>query len=183
MLAEELEIIDADSSLWAAARPFLDAALRLEQNDEEYTWHGWTKRQIASFLATLPQSCSLVVGVWQIQVDETAEEQEVVALGIVCAVVGGEICSIRTFDALAEEREEAKRHWEPGFEDALEIMRAARSRVAPVAWALFTDTTTWHDWVLTDDEAAHKLNKGELLATFARQGRCVLMGNQTTHHH
>lgn len=183
MLAEELEVIDADSPLWSAVRPFLDAALRLEQNGEDYTWHGWSKRQIASFLATLPQPCSLVVGVWKIQADEAAEEQEIVALGVVCAVVGGEVCSIRTFDALTEESRGVKRQWEPGSEDALEIMRAARSQVAPVSWALFTDTTTWNEWVLADDEAGNGIDKGELLATFARQGRCVLMGSQTAHHH
>jgi hypothetical protein len=80
---------------------------------------------------------------------------------------------------------------EPGFEDALEIMRAARAQVAPVAWALFTDKMTWNEWVFAIAENDRKdngvsdnvMDKGELLATFARQGRCVLMGSQTAHHH
>lgn len=184
VLAEELEIIDANEPLWLAARPFLDAALRLEQSGEDYLWHGWNKRQITHFLATLPQVCSLVVGVWEVREDEGGiEERETLVLGVVCAVIAGEVRSIRTFAALTEADMGGKKQWEPGFEDAMEIMRAARTQVAPVAWALFTDKATWNEWIFTGDEEERGIDKGELLARFARQGRCVLMGSQTAHHH
>jgi hypothetical protein len=184
VLAEELVVIDAQSALWAAARPLLDVALRLELNGENYVWHGWNKRQIESLLASLPSHCSLVVGVWEVQAREgTAIEQETLSMGIVCEVVDGTVTSICTFDALVEAGLKATNELEPGFEDAVAIMRATRSMVAPVAWALFTDRGTWNEWVLAcdEDQSESVIDKGELLATFARQGRCVLMGSQTTH--
>lgn len=188
MLAEELVVIDGDSPLWAAARPYLDAALRLEQNGDGYAWHGWNKQQMEVFLLALPPHCSLVVGVWEILVDiDTPTQQELLSMGVVCEIVDGEVCSMRTFDALTTSSLKPTKDLEPGFEDALEIIRAARTQVAPVAWALFTDKMTWNDWVFAvaeDDSVVDDvINKGELLATFARQGRCVLMGSQTTHHH
>lgn len=189
VLAEELVVIDAQSPLWATARPLLDAALRLEQNDENYVWHGWNKQQIESLLANLPPRCSLVVGVWEVQADEgTAIEQEILSVGIVCEVVDGTVTSIRTFDALMEAGLKATNELEPGFEDAVAIMRAARSMVAPVAWALFTDRETWNEWVLgcneDDGDGVNSVrDKGELLATLAREGRCVLMGSRTAHSH
>ena len=187
MLAEELVVIDAQSPLWAAARPLLNAALRLEQNGENYVWHGWNKRHIEGLLAGLPQHCSLVVGVWEVQAGEgTAIEQEILSMGIVCEVVDGAVTSIRTFDALVEAGLKATNELEPGFEDALSIMRTVRSVVAPVAWALFTDRETWNEWVLGCDDgggADSPIDKGELLTTLARQGRCVLMGSQTAHSH
>lgn len=192
MLAEELVVIDGDAPLWVAARPFLDAALRLEQNDDGYAWHGWNKQQIDVFLLALPPHCSLVVGVWEILADvDTTAEQERLSMGVVCELVDGEVHTIRTFDALTSSGLKPTKEVEPGFEDALEIMRAARTQVAPVAWALFTDKITWHEWVFAvsenDDEgngvSDNVMDKGELLAAFARQGRCVLMGSQTAHHH
>src|SRR5215469_5985816 len=65
VLAEELRVLDGDSPLWLPARPLLDAALRLEQNTGTYSWHGWNKQQITTFLDRLPPRCSLVVGVWE----------------------------------------------------------------------------------------------------------------------
>ena len=196
VLAEELIVIDAQSPLWAAARPFLDAALRLELNDDGYVWHGWSKQQIEGLLASLPQHCSLVVGVWEIQTcEDSVVEQETLSIGVVCEVINGTVTTIRTFDALLEAGLKAAKDLEPGFEDALVIMRAARNMVAPVAWALFTDRGTWNEWVLACnkddsvdgandvDDADSEIDKGELLATFARQGRCVLMGSQTMHAH
>jgi len=184
VLAEELVVIDADSPLWLAGRPFLDAALRLEQSDENYTWHGWKRQQIESFLAALPDPCSLVIAVWEVQMGEDAmSEQEILSMGVVCEVVKGEVRSICTFDALTMAGLRAPKLLEPGIEDALEIMRATRIQVAPVAWALFTDKTTWNEWVLAGSEEENLIDKRELLATFARQGRCVLMGNQTAHRH
>jgi hypothetical protein len=116
----------------------------------------------------------------------TAIEQEILSMGIVCEVVNGTVTSIRTFDALVEAGLKATKELEPGFEDAVAIMRAARIIVAPVAWALFTDRGTWNEWVLArnedDSESVDSpIDKGELLATLARQGRCVLMGSQTAH--
>lgn len=183
VLAEELEIVDADAPLWSAARPYLEAALRLEQYGEDYLWYGWNKRQITRFLATLPQVCSLIVGVWEEQEGgDSTEELEILVLGVVCAVVAGEVCSIRTFAALTEADMRGQKQWEPGFEDAMEIMRAARTQVAPVAWALFTDKAAWNEWIFTGGEDESEIDKGELLASFARQGRCVLMGSQAAQH-
>ncbi|TMD45459.1 MAG: hypothetical protein E6I90_07300 [Chloroflexi bacterium] len=112
MLAEELVVLDADSPLWSAARPLLEAALRLEHREDNYSWHGWNKQQINEFLAGLPQRCSLVVGVWETSLaEDDVIEHEALMLGIVCE------------------------------------------------------------------------DKGDILTAFARQGRCVIMGNQTVHHH
>jgi len=104
-------------------------------------------------------------------------------LGVVCEVIAGEVSSLRTFDALTTDTLKPVKELEPGIEDALEILRAARLQVAPVAWALFTDKATWDRWLWTDESAEENVNKGEQLAMFARQGRCVLMGSQTAHHH
>ena len=179
VLAEELEIIDAHAPLWPVVRPYLDAALRLEQYGEDYRWHGWHKQQITRFLATLPPHCSLIVGVWEVsESGDGTEEQEVLLLGMVCEVIAGEVRSLRTLAALTAADMGGKKQWKPGFEDAMEIMRAARLQVAPVAWALFTDKATWNEWVLTESEADCRADKGELLDNFARQGRCVLLGSQ-----
>lgn len=177
MLSEELLILDADSPSWRQIRPLLDATLRLAQKDESYAWHGWHKQQINAFLQGLPAHCTLMVGVW-----ETATDQgEALALGCVCEISAGAVCSIRTFDALADLPD--VQTLEPGFEHAFALMQAAKAQIAPVAWALFTDKTTWDEWLLTEEVDGHAVDKGELLATFASQGRCVLLGNQTKHLH
>ena len=180
MLAEELTVVDGDSALWQAVRPLLDVALRLEQHDDAYSWHGWSKQQINTFLANLPPQCSLVVGVWETEAG-TVGERERLVLGFVCEVVAGEVCSVRTFEALAAAGLKAVKHLEPGFEDAFEIMRAARTQVAPVAWGLFTDKTTWDEWLFATHEDAGVIDKGELLASFARKGRCVLLSSKGGH--
>jgi hypothetical protein len=193
MLAEELVVLDAASPLWNAVRPLLDIALRLEQSDESYVWHGWNKEQINSFLKRLPPICSLVVGVWEIvSVGDAIEEQEEcekseksesLALGVVCEVADGEVCSVRSFDALAEFGLETVEHLEPGVDDAVEIMRVVRTNVAPVAYALFTDKVTWDEWLFAVDDEGGIADKGEILASLARQGRCVILGSQTAHRH
>lgn len=184
MLAEELHIYDGDAPSFRPLRPLLDSALRLAQNDAAYVWHGWDARQIEVFLASLPSPCSVLVGVWQeSDEDEVEAAREQLALGCVCEVRDGEVQSIRTFESLAVAQ------LEPGIDDALEILRAARSVVAPVAYALFIEKAAWDEWLFTSgndgdnggDGAA--IDKGEALAALARQGRCVLMGNQTQHHH
>ncbi len=183
-LAEELIVIDADSPLWATARPLLDAALLIEQNDENFTWHGWDKRQIRLFLASLPPKCALVVGVWDIfQDEENRAERELLTIGVVCEVLDGVVHSISTFNALLDAGLRPVEQLEPGVEDATEILRIVRTHIAPVAWALFTDRATWNEWLFADEDGGHVIDKGELLATFARQGRCVLMGRQTAHQH
>src|SRR5205085_4081448 len=86
-----------------AARPLLDVALRLEQNEDTYSWHGWSKKQISLFLKNLPPLCSLVLGVWETMPgsdDKSGQAREELRLGIVCEVVEGEVRSIRTFEAL-----------------------------------------------------------------------------------
>ena len=192
VLAEELLVLDGDSALWQPVRPLLDAALRLEQNDDTYSWHGWNKRQVNNFLQNLPPRCSLIVGVWESENDVgegAAFEREPLVLGVVCEVVEGEVHSIRTFEALATAGLKPTDQLEPGIEDALEIMRQAKIQVAPVAWALFTDRTTWNEWLLADDadggdgEDGGVIGKGALLSSFSSKGRCVLMGSQAAHHH
>jgi hypothetical protein len=180
VLAGEFLVIDADAPLWRAVRPLLDLALRLEQNDEAYAWHGWSKRQIDAFLRGLPEHCTLVVGVWETLDEQASTERESLVLGCVCEVMEGQVRSLRTFEAFSGLGLPALERLEPGLEHALDVMRFARTQVAPVAWALFTDRATWDEWLFTDDQDE---DKGELLATFARHGRCVLMGSQTAHHH
>jgi hypothetical protein len=177
VLSEELLIFDADSSLWHQIRPLLDATLQLEQMDESSSWHGWQKQQINAFLQGLPVHCTLLVGVWETSTDQ----REVLALGCVCEVSQGQVCSIRTFEALSDLPH--VQELEPGFEHALALMQAAKIQVAPVAWALFTDKATWDEWLFTEEVDGNTVDKGELLATFATQGRCVLLGNQTKHLH
>lgn len=175
----------ADSLLWRAARPLVDVVLRMEGEeggeDSEDGWHGWTSRQIGSFLDTLPARCCLVVGVWETVAEGGTElEREALTLGVVCEVVEGEVRSLRTFDTLVAAGLKATEQLEPGFEDALEIMRVARMTVAPVAWALFTDKATWDEWIFDggDGDDGGSINKSELLVSFVRRGRCVLMGSQ-----
>jgi hypothetical protein len=187
VFAEELLALDADSSLWLPVRPLLDAALRLSQSDESYSWHGWSKRQINDFLRKLPSHCSLVAAIWESEAgEETGSmlEPEQLLLGVVCEVVEGEIASLRTFEALTAAGLKPVQQLEPGIEDALEIMRQAKAQVAPVAWALFTDRITWNEWLLAaGDEEGGVIDKGSLLTSFAAKGRCVLMGSQAARHH
>jgi len=179
VLAEELTVVDGDTSLWQAVRPLLDVALRLEQHNDAYVWHGWSKRQINAFLAMLPSRCSLVAGVWETEAAGTAREQEYLVLGCICEVVEGEVRSVRTFEALTAAGLKAVKHLEPGFEDAFEIMRVARAQVAPVAWALFIDRITWDEWLFAGDGDEGVIDKGELLASFVRKGRCVLLSSRS----
>lgn len=184
MLAEELVVIDATSPLWNAVRPLLDIALQLEQQDSSYSWHGWRKEDITTFLKTLPTHCSLLVGVWQ--VDATvADLSEQLSLGCICEIVAGEVQSIRTFGALVDAGLPPIEQLEPGYIHAQELMRITKEQVAPVAWALFTDKMSWDEWLLTDANNESMLNKKELLASLTQQGRCVLLGSQAAqrHHH
>ncbi|HEX4204440.1 MAG TPA: hypothetical protein VHZ51_09635 [Ktedonobacteraceae bacterium] len=181
MLAEELSVLDGASSLWQPVRPLLDAALRLDQCDEAYSWHGWHKLQINAFLKGLPAHCSVLFGVWDtLPIEAGKPAQEVLVLGAVCEVQAGEVRSIRTFEAL--DGLPALQQLEPGFEHAHEIMRAAKTQVAPVAWALFTDKATWDEWLFAECDNDKRIDKGALLAALAHQGRCVLLGSQVKHH-
>ena len=183
MLAEELLILDANSQLWPALRPLLAVALRLEHAHESYVWHGWSKQQLHQFLQCLPAHCTLVVGVWETGTEEQPVlGQESLVVGCVCEVIGGEVCTIRTFEALTDANLPSVKALEPGFEHAREILRVVQTQVAPVAWALFTDKKTWDEWLFGDDNKGQAVDKGMLLASLARQGRCVLMGSQTAHH-
>ena len=184
MLAEDLVVLDGESPLWSAVRPLLEAALLLEQRDDSYAWHGWKKGQIDRFLQRLPEHCSLLVGVWQ--EEGMQAQQEELVLGCVCEVMAGEVCSIRTFAALTDQSLPPVEQLEPGYQHALDLMRAARLEVAPVAWALFTDKVTWDEWLFSkgdENTGVHEIDKGTLLAAFASQGRCVLMGSQSAQHH
>jgi hypothetical protein len=182
VLVDELSIVDAASSLWQPLRPLLEIALSLDQQDASYSWHGWNKAQIDSFLQPLPEHCSLLLGVWDTFVSEQDKaEHETLVVGCVCEVRDGAICSIRTFEALSDIPAIAQ--LEPGFEHGLELMRAVKMQVAPVAWALFTDKHTWDEWLFAESDDGNIVDKGEVLAQFARQGRCVLMGSQARQHH
>src|SRR5690348_14001766 len=145
MLAGELIIIDPEASLWNTIHPLLDSALRLDREKESYVWHGWRKELIEAFLRHLPAHCALLIAVWDAEgIAEEAsdgQEHEILALGCVCEVHDGEICSLRTFEALAntDPNLPAIAELEPGYQHAIELMRATRMQVAPVAWALFTD--------------------------------------------
>jgi hypothetical protein len=184
LLAEELSIIDADSPLWSAARPLLAVALQLEQNGDTYVWHGWNKMQIEGFLKSLPLHCTLVVGVWETTEGENgSQDHEALVMGVVCEVLDGQIQTLRTFAALSAVSLPPLEELEPGFEHAREILRAVKVEVAPVAWAMFTDKTTWDEWLLTTADDDGVVDKGQLLTTFARQGRCVFMGSEASHHH
>ena len=181
MIAEELVIFDSDSTLWQAIRPLLTIALNIEQH-EHYVWHGWDNASITSFLQHLPSPSTLIVGVWS----TNADEQEQLQLGFVCEVRDGQVTTIRTFESLVDEDIPPVQELEPGAEHALAIMRYARTHVAPVAWALFTDKETWDAWINADKESDGTENvvvdKGALIQAFAQQGRCVLMGNQSHQH-
>src|SRR5260370_33142128 len=77
-------MLDGDSPLWRPARSLLDAALRLEQNNATYSWHGWNKQQITTFLDRLSPRCSLVVGVWApVPVESALPGREAIAYVIV----------------------------------------------------------------------------------------------------
>lgn len=183
MLAEELLIIDGDAPLFRPLRSLIDIALRLDQYDDAYNWHGWDKAQVEHFLESLPASCSLAVGVWEtVPRDGEVMEQEKLALGCVCEVRDGEVRTIRTFEALAQAGLKAIGQLEPGVEDAMEIMRAAGT-IAPVAYALFIEKTAWDEWIFAGLDEGGVIDKGETLASIARAGRCVLLGNQVAGHY
>jgi hypothetical protein len=182
MLSEELLIIDGDSPLFRSLRPIVDSALRLDHNDNTYTWRGWNKAQIERFLQSLPTVCSLVAGVWETVPGEgETPEHEILVLGCVCEVRAGEVQTIRTFEALAQVGLKTVDQLEPGIDDALEIMRAART-IAPVAYAMFIEKPAWDEWIFANGEDGGVVDKGEALATIAREGRCVLMGSQVAGH-
>ncbi len=176
MLAEELQIIDGDTSSWQAIRPLLMIAARLEQ-DTSFVWHGWNKAQITALLSPLPMHCTLIAGVWSVSDEQQLQEQ--VVLSCICEIVCGEVQSVRTFEALIDETLPPVANLEPGFEHASAILRVVKATIAPVAWAIFTDKATWDEWLYTGDTRVE--DKGELLASLARQGRCVLLGDQTHH--
>ncbi|MGH2495742.1 MAG: hypothetical protein ACRDIV_13675 [Ktedonobacteraceae bacterium] len=183
MLAEELLVVDGDAPLFRPVRPLLDVALRLDQNDNTYNWHGWDKRQIERFLGSLPARCSLVIGVWEtVSGDGETTEHEKLALGCVCEVRDSAVTTIRTFESLTEAGLKAIDQLEPGIDDALEIMRAART-LSPVAYALFMEKAAWDEWLFACGDDGGVLDKGDALASMARQGRCVLMGSQVAPHH
>ena len=180
MLAEEFTVIDADSPLWLPVRPLLDIALRFEQNDDTYSWHGWNKQQMRYFLNSLPQRSSLVVAVWEtIPEKGSSPEYENLVLGFICEIIDGKVCSICTFDALTIVGLKPSKQLEPGVDDAREIIDQTEKLVAPVAWALFIEKSAWDEWLFTSGDDGIVIDKGQLLATFAHHGRCVLMGSQT----
>lgn len=180
LLAEELIVFDSDSPLWLSTRSLLDIALRFDQHGETYSWNGWNKQQIRDFLNSLPSRSSLVVGVWETIPEKDGNlEYESLVIGFICEIIESEVCSVRTFDALTIAGLKPSKQLEPGVDDAREIIRLTEQLVAPVAWALFMEKSTWDEWLFTAGDNGVLINKGELLATFARQGRCVLMGRQT----
>lgn len=196
MLAEDFVIVDVNSPSWSAIRPYVEAALRLEQDEGPAIWHGWDKLQINAFLQGLPSPCSLLVAVWEtedvVENDDRGQDsslhgqstRERLVLGCVCEIVAGEVRSIRSFESLQDDDLPPLEELEPEYQHAFELMRVVRKLVAPVAWGLFTDKQTWHDWIFqAGDKSLPYDDKGKLLTELAQQGKCVLMGSQTTHHH
>jgi hypothetical protein len=209
VLAEDFIVVDVNSPSWGAIRPYVEAALRLEQNEGPSIWHGWDKQQIDTFLQRLPSPCSLLVAVWEtedaVELDgkgnapslDRQSMREMLILGCVCEVVAGEVRSIRTLESLQDDDLPPLEELEPGYQHAFELMRVVRKQVAPVAWGLFTDKQAWNEWIFQQGDSRdgacprpdgacpplHPYNKGELLTELAQQGRCVLMGSQTSHHH
>jgi hypothetical protein len=183
LIAEEFKIIDIASPLWLSIGSLLDVARRLEHNNEVYTWKGWNKRQIKRFLYSLPSRSSLVVGVWETKPEkEDSPEGEKLVIGLVCEIIDGEVSSMRTFDALAVGGLKPSNQLEPGIDDAREIIRYTDKLVAPVAWALFTEKSTWDEWLFANVDDGTVVDKGQQLTKLAQQGRCVLMGSQTKYH-
>ncbi|HYX48389.1 MAG TPA: hypothetical protein VE843_01505 [Ktedonobacteraceae bacterium] len=183
MFAEEFIVIDADSPLWSSARPLLDLAVRLDQNEETYSCNGWNKRQIRGFLDSLPSRSSVIVGVWEtIPEKEGSSEHENLFIGLVCEIIDGEINSIRTFDALTLGGLKPSNQLEPSIDDAQEIIGHVEKLVAPVTWALFTEKSTWDEWLLANLDDSIEVDKGKQLIALVHQGRCVLMGRQTKYH-
>jgi len=178
MFAEELLVLDADTPLWNEIRPLLHVALRLEQEGDGHSWHGWRKEAIEAFLQSLPAHCALLVGVWETATDE----RDVLIVGCICEVRKGQICTVCTFEALTDADLPAVKALEPEIEHAQALMQATRKQIAPVAWALFTDRATWNEWLFASGDNETMVDKGELLASLAHQGRCVLMGSQAMLH-
>ncbi|GHO50031.1 hypothetical protein KSX_81940 [Ktedonospora formicarum] len=174
-------MLDTDSALWETVKPLLTAALRLDQ-EHLPSWRGWSKESIELFLRTLPAHCALIGGVWDTLNDEHGE-REVLVFGVVCEVREGKISSLRTFEALHDKALPPVQALEPGFEHAREIMRVAKTQVAPVAWALFTDKHTWDAWLLATSEDGGPCDKKAVLDALMHEGRCVLMGNQASSFH
>ena len=98
---------------------------------------------------------------------------------MICEIIDGEVYSVRTFDALTIGGLKPSNQLEPGVDDAREIIRLTEQLVAPVAWALFMEKSTWDEWLFASEGDAIVVDKGQQLSTFTRQGRCVLMGRQT----
>ena len=46
LLAEDFVIVDPNTPSWSAIRPYVEAVLRLEQNEGPSIWHGWDKQQV-----------------------------------------------------------------------------------------------------------------------------------------
>ncbi len=185
MFAEEFLVVDGDSPLWGALGPLLNVALRLDQSDGSMIWHGWRKSPIERFLGQLPSPCSLLVCVWEpTSIDEEIGSERLV-LGALCEVVNAEVRTVRSVQALFAEGTRSIVEMEPGISDAMELMRLAKREVAPVAWGLFTDKRTWDEWLLTEisGEPPSPVDKEDLLASLARQGRCVLLGSEVSNNH
>jgi hypothetical protein len=179
VFAEEVLLLDGDSPFFRPIRPLLDAALRLDRSNDDYTWHGWQHARLSRFLASLPEKCSLIAGVWEtLPASNGQEETERLSLGCILEVIEGQIRSVRSFDSLVKAGLKPVEQLEAGYEDALELMRLARAQVAPVAWALFIEKASWDEWVFTESSEGESSNKGEMLAELARRGRCVLMGSE-----
>jgi hypothetical protein len=177
VLAEELLVVDAESPLWIPLRSLLEQARHFDMQDVPYCWHGWDKQQIETFLQTLPAHCTIVVAVWETLAGQQPQ-REVLCFGWVSEIRAGRVCTIRTLDTFRDASLPPPEQLEPGYEHALAIMRAARMQLAPVAIALFTDRQTWDEWLYTGSENEESIDKGALLASFVREGRCVLMGSQ-----
>ena len=176
LLAKEFRVIDETSPLWMCCSSLLDIAMCFDHSDETYSWNGWSKQQIRNFLQALPSRSSIVVGVWDTLCEKEGDtKREELVIGLVCEVINGEVHSIRTFDALNVDGLKPSDGLEPGIDDAREIILHTERAVAPVAWALFMEKSTWDEWLFASADENAVLEKGPQLIELAHQGRCVLM--------
>ncbi len=180
MIAEEFMVIDDSSPLWQSCSSLMDVALRIDGSDDGYSWNGWNKQQIRNFLHSLPSKSSIVLGVWEMSCGkEHYSEREELAIGLVFEVIDGDVYSVRTFDALKADGLKPSNQLEAGIDDAREIIRHAEKVVAPVAWALFLEKTTWDEWLFETIDIDAQADKAQQLEVMTNQGRCVILGSKT----
>ena len=104
-------------------------------------------------------------------------------LGFVGEVVRGEVCSLCTFEALNDASLPSVQALEPGFEHARELMRSVKTQIACGVSCFLQIRRPGTERLFASGDDGGFIDKGELLAELACQGRCVLTGTQLIQHH